>query len=122
MNEEFLRTCKYKCGCEITFSCLSHTQEVTKADEEYAYKDICDNCKDKKIMGSRLFGSEKQIEWATDIRYEFIKEYKEYVCDKTAEIVKTEEIVKKALEIKDSKFWIDNRNANYKMWNLIINY
>lgn len=111
-----------KCGREVTLSKNFFKRGDANNWEEYMRdndKFVCYECKkadekeklkqaveemEKELELPELEGSEKQVKWARELRYNFLKSLKTY--RKRYEMVSLEDVN----SIVQAKFWIDHRN------------
>lgn len=114
-------TCS-KCGKEIVLTKKFFKREDANNWEEYMKESndfVCYECKkadekekmrqameemEKDLELPKLEGSEKQVRWARELRYKFLKSLKTY--RKKYEMVSLEDIN----SMVQAKFWIDHRN------------
>lgn len=114
-------TCS-KCGKEIVLTKKFFKREDANNWEEYMKESndfVCYECKkadekekmrqameemEKDLELPKLEGSEKQVRWARELRYKFLKSFKTY--RKKYEMVSLEDIN----SMVQAKFWIDHRN------------
>lgn len=112
-------TCS-KCGKEIVLTKKFFKREDANNWEEYMKESndfICYECKkadekekmrqameemEKDLELPKLEGSEKQVRWARELRYKFLRDLKTY----RNEMVSLEDIN----SMVQAKFWIDHRN------------
>lgn len=112
-------TCS-KCGKEIVLTKKFFKREEANNWEEYMKESndfVCYECKkadekekmkqaieemEKDLELSELEGSEKQVRWARELRYKFLRDLKTY----RNEMVSLEDIN----SITQAKFWIDHRD------------
>ena len=94
-----MNTTQQTVGLEITLSC-SHTQYRVSGEGATP----CAKCAAMRAALPALVGSEKQIVWANDIRFNavltMVREYTLSWDDSVAEVVESG---------TSAKFWIDNR-------------
>lgn len=104
-----------------TSTATSETKRFWREKEGTAYG-ICSECYKKEQTEKRekamsesglpeLTGSEKQIEWATKIRFEKYETSKGYTKNMTP---KGAEIYDRLFGMTEAKFWIDNRDEGFR--------
>ena len=116
-------TCS-KCGKEIVLTKKFFKREDANNWEKYMKESndfVCYECKkadekekmrqameemEKDLELPKLEGSEKQVRWARELRYKFLKSLKTY--RKKYEMVSLEDIN----SMVQAKFWIDHRNED----------
>lgn len=114
----------YKCGKEIVLTKKFFKRKDANDFEEYMKEIndfVCYECKkadekekkrqameemEKDLELSELEGSEKQVRWARELRYKFLKSLKTY--RKRYEMVSLEDIN----SMVQAKFWIDHRDED----------
>ena len=94
-------------------------KKLGRCNHEYegnhTYTAICPEC-EVKIYGefANLEGTEKQVNWAQDIRQEKLKELATALLARGKAEDMDEKglaVTRKLAQIKEAKFWIDNRVA-----------